>query len=473
MEDDDNHTSKPSVNEDSGSVNRFVSPGIILFLDQILVAAGSWLFWLVISKVVLAGEIGQATGVYSLVLLVSTVIQLGLEYPLLRRVSKDHAVFGAAIVLELIITAAAVPIVFIVGSLVYQDSLQLVLIALGILALSAANFIGRFALLGVSNSKVVLIIDIIGTAIKFIAGLSLVTFGFGALGILVAFLLQAGVTGISAVLVAGRLLGVNKPSSNLIRLVSRDALVNTPSKLSNILIVSLSVVLLAAMGISDTNVGIFYIAVMMTIVAGSFSSSLAFMSIPASSSTNSDLSHGSLRLSLVATSPVIAVLIVAPQFFLSLIGDAYVSASDSMIILAIGVLPSAVLVNTLSKLNNLNETRKLLGLGGVRLAAFIVPFFILVPMYDILGAAYAILLSVVISVILPLIWFRNMPKYVGIAVCSIAAAVLLGYGLKMFVLDHPLLTLPASMVMSLLISLLMKGTSISELKMIASMIQRR
>ena len=60
--------------------NRFVSLGVIFFIDQILVAAGNWLYWLIISKITTSSEIGQATMISSLVLLITTLTQLGLEY---------------------------------------------------------------------------------------------------------------------------------------------------------------------------------------------------------------------------------------------------------------------------------------------------------------------------------------------------------------------------------------------------------
>ena len=63
--------------------NRFVGQAMLLFLDQILVAITNWLYWLLISRFTVTSEIGQATSVYSLVLLISTLAQVGLEYPLL------------------------------------------------------------------------------------------------------------------------------------------------------------------------------------------------------------------------------------------------------------------------------------------------------------------------------------------------------------------------------------------------------
>ena len=69
------------------SVNKFVSPAVILFIDQLVVAAGGWLYWIVLTKIVSTSVVGQVTTAFSFVILASTLIQLGLEYPLLKRAS--------------------------------------------------------------------------------------------------------------------------------------------------------------------------------------------------------------------------------------------------------------------------------------------------------------------------------------------------------------------------------------------------
>ena len=72
------------------SIGKFAGSGILLFLDQLLVAIGNWIYWVLISKINSTSEIGQATTIYSLALLVTTITQLGLEYPILKRCSTNH-----------------------------------------------------------------------------------------------------------------------------------------------------------------------------------------------------------------------------------------------------------------------------------------------------------------------------------------------------------------------------------------------
>ena len=58
------------------TTNKFIGQGMLLFTDQILVSVTNWLYWIVVSRLASTSEIGQATSVYSLVLLISTVSQI-------------------------------------------------------------------------------------------------------------------------------------------------------------------------------------------------------------------------------------------------------------------------------------------------------------------------------------------------------------------------------------------------------------
>src|SRR5690606_32289932 len=148
----------------------------LLFIDQILVAIGGWAYWLVVSKFASTSEIGHATTIYSLVLMVTTITQLGFEYPLLRRsLSHRSSILGTIIVVEMAITAASIPLVLFAVNNFYGDLLQdFTWIAVGILVFSSLSFVSRFALLGVSDAKNVLIFDLLGIVIKFVVGYVLV-----------------------------------------------------------------------------------------------------------------------------------------------------------------------------------------------------------------------------------------------------------------------------------------------------------
>lgn len=406
----------------------FVSPGVFLFAGQLIVAGGNWLYWIVISRFVTTSDVGYATSVYSLVLLFSTVAQLGLEFPLLRKSTDEiRRLFGTVMIIELGITAISLPILFWTSTFIYAESINSSLIAMGILVLSSVGFVSRFALLGISQSKTVLVLDLIGTIAKFASGLLLISAGYGPIGILASIMINAAILAIAATMLANRRFGLAIGDNSIRKEVIKDGLVNMPAKLSGFFVVSLSIILLAYLGVDSSQIGTFYIAMMMSVVAGSFASSLAYMSIPASSRTKVDLSTTSMRIGMASTAPVITLLFIAPTAILSLIGSEYTAAENVLPILAIAVLPSVVLSNASSKFNNLSQPSKLSTIGLLRIGIFLGSFFILVPDYGVVGAAYAIILSFAGSAMLALAYSgRAAIKYVLLTMAAVTMSLVLG-----------------------------------------------
>src|ERR687896_643533 len=344
--------------------NRFVGQGMLLFFDQVLVAITNWLYWLVISRFTLTSEIGQATSVYSLVLLIATLAQVGLEYPLLKKSSLHRSqILGATLTIELILLPGLITaLVLLEYTNVYHASLsELLWAAVVLLALSPISFIARFALLGLSNAKTVLIFDVLATFAKFLAAFILLSMGFGAFGILFSFVMASLIAAVGMLaVVRWRLPLTLVRDKRYIIEVLKEGLSNAPSRVSRILITTLSVILLASFGISDSDIGIFYIAMMLSVVGASLAFSMSFTVIPASTESKVDLSSSSLRLGLSLTAPVVAALIVAPRDILSVIGPEYASADTILLVLSLGILPSAVAMNAISKFNNLGHERKII-----------------------------------------------------------------------------------------------------------------
>jgi O-antigen/teichoic acid export membrane protein len=377
------------------SSGNFVTPSFFLFLDNILVSIGGWIYWLVITKLTSSSELGLAVTVYSLVILVTTLTQLGLEYPLLKKSNIPKSqILGTSFMIELLITLASIPFVYIVINTLYDKSVeQFTWISIGLLIILSLNFVFRFGLLGISNSKIVLIIDLIGVGIKLATGFILVYVSYGTLGILFAYLLEA------LFVIFTSLYFIKKSSSFRIGNIGyfketiKDALVNTPAKWSKMVIVILSIVLLAIFNISTSEVGIFYVALMITIVVSSFASSMAYMVIPSSTTLKKDLSSSSLRLSLSLISPIVVALLVVPRSILSLIGPEYESAVAALVILAVAIIPSSITANLISKLNNLDKSKLLVLSGILQIVTFFITFFLLVPIYGTIGAAISILIA--------------------------------------------------------------------------------
>ena len=448
------------------TTNRFVGQGILFFTDQMLISVTNWFYWIIVSRLASTSEIGQATSVYSLVLLITAISHLGLEYPLLKKSSLHRSqILGTALTIELIMTLGSIAVIIFLANLHQAFLSEYILVAIALLALLTISFIGRFALIGSLNARAVLVLDIIATGAKFFAAYILLSIGFGALGILLSFMIGSLVTAITMISIARRRLPLRpvRDKSHVIEVV-KEGLSNMPSKLSRTMITTLSVILLASYGISDSDIGIFYIALMISVVGAGVASSMAFTVIPASTESKADLSSGSLRLGLSLTAPVVTALIVAPKDILSILGSEYASADTILIVLSMAILPTAVISNAVAKFNNLGDDRKIIALGIIQIAGFLTSFVILVPHYGSLGAAYSILITYIASAVLAVSLFeRTQRKYIANAVAAVIIGWIIGITIN-FMLDNSIPAIVLSVVATSVVLLALKNTSVSELR---------
>lgn len=459
------------------SISKFVNPGFLLSLDLLLISFINWLFWLLVSKLVSVTEVGEATTVYSYAVLTSAIVMFGLEYSLVKTASKDRSrILGTAMTLQLAITAVSIPILLHFLNGIYQGDLdELRLIAVGILIFSCQRYITRFVLLGVLDAKSVLVINLIGAVIQLVSGISLAISGFGAWGILVSFFLNMVFVTALSFLVARRSFKLRVGDVSYIRKILKDALINAPTPLAKTVIYSLSIVLLASFGTGHAEVGIFYIAMMVSIVAGGFAGNIAYMAIPASSTARKDLSNESLRLGLSLTAPLIAALIIEPGAVLSIIGPEYISADLVLRTLSIGIIPYIIVVNAISKFNNVGRSREIVVVGSIKILVFLLSFTILVPIYGILGAAYSILIASLTAAIPSLMWSeRILIIPISKSIASIVIGFILGYALSsVYTSLSPTIVIFVSVVVTISVLFGLKNTSASELAFLVKGIIRQ
>jgi O-antigen/teichoic acid export membrane protein len=167
---------------------------------------------------------------------------------------------------------------------------------------------------------------------------------------------------------------------------------------------------------------------------------------------------------LSLTAPIVAALIVAPRQILSIIGPEYASADTILLVLSMGILPSAVAMNAISKFNNLGHGRKIIGIGVIQTVGFLTSFLLLIHYYGSLGAAYSILIAYTASAVFAVSFFeRAERKYVANSLVAVIVGCVSGYAIN-FMLDYSLLTIVSSIVATSVVLLALRNTSISELR---------
>jgi O-antigen/teichoic acid export membrane protein len=203
---------------------------------------------------------------------------------------------------------------------------------------------------------------------------------------------------------------------------------------------------------------------MLSIVGASLASSMSFTVIPASTESKLDLSSGSLRLGLSLTAPIVAALIVSPKYILGIIGPAYTSADIALMVLSIGILPTAITMNAISKFNNLGNGRRIIAIGMIQTLGFLVPFLILVPLRGTLGAAYSILVANTASAIFSVFLFGGPErKYIANCLAAVAIGCIGGYAIN-FIGGNSLFALISAVAVTSVVLLALRNTSVSELR---------
>jgi O-antigen/teichoic acid export membrane protein len=445
---------------------------------MIIVAASGWVYWIMISKFASAAEIGQATMVFSLITTIAVLTQLGLEYPLLKKpsVTNKSRILGTTLAIELVISVFSIPFIVYTMNHAYGESLAgYDLITIVMLFLYQIGFVSRSLLLGIPDVKKVFFIDVVAVCIRFLTGIILVILGFGSFGIILSFLLQYLVVAAFMLVIVSGVFSLKVGNFQYAKKIIKDGLVNTPAKLSRLFIISSCVVLLGSFGVNDSEVGVFYLALMISVMGGGFASSIAYMSIPVSHMSKIDLSSGSLRIGVSLTAPIIVAFIVAPKEILALIGEEYLSAELTFVILSLSILPYSIVMNAISKFNNMLKSKELITIGSVQVLAFFLTFLFLVPHHGSVGAALAFLIGFVISAILSLFWSEKyLVKYVLVSVLAITAGWLVGIFFNFVGEIHILLTIFVSMSVTSIVVLLLKNISVSELKqLILGIIKRQ
>ena len=456
------------------SEEKALQTGIWLFADLFVVSAGGWFFWLILSKIANPVEIGYATTTLSVVTLTTGIFGFGLDYALLRESSflKGYA-YGTITIFETMVLLAVSPIAFWVSGIVYGASfvpyMTLAIVAFIVFGLA---FVSKFTGIGLLRTKDVFFYDVAGTIVRLSTGILLVTMGFGGLGMVTAGIFQQSVVALGLVLLCYKAIGFKWGGLGRLKNLLKIGVSNFPTKISVLIASNLSVVLLASAS-DPSSVGVFYIALMISLVAGGFATSIATMAIPASVITHAgedDATLTTLRIGLCLTAPLVAALASSSEAALSLVGEGYMSGSLPLVILAISLLPTIIVSNVVSKLNYARKLRQLIQLGLIQLITFLIMFFLPLELTKTVSTSLAILASSLIASIVASKWLSiKALKPIVLSSASIFVGWVIGSVGGRFSQFGGLLL---SLLSSLILILLLKGITIGEISSLLKMMKR-
>jgi hypothetical protein len=117
---------------------------------------------------------------------------------------------------------------------------------------------------------------------------------------------------------------------------------------------------------------------------------------------------------------------------------------------------------------------KLISIGLTEILTFLVAFFLLVPHYGTLGAAFSTLAAFVSSCVLSLVWSEAKSiRYIGVSAVAIVTGVTASHVIGLMINIHPVMTIIISVGVSLSIVIMLKNISPNEIDQLAKGIVTR
>lgn len=445
----------------------FLRASFVLFLSSITLAAGGFVFWIVASQLMPVEEIGYATASISSVSVISAFTALGLEYTLLKRVSEERGkIVGTLFVFEIIANLAIVPVIFLISD--PFDRPIIPMLAVLIFVTNGIAFIPKAAMLGMMDAKIVILYDTIAFAARFASLVVFALSGFGAVAILLSLLVHSIILSVVFGATTFQRLGYSRGSLSYFKGILKEGISNFPTRLSRLVVTNLGILLFAYVSLDPTLVGVFYIAIMISIVGSEFATTLSTMAIPASRTRGKEIVSYSMKLSLVLGAPVIALLLSAPQFIMELIGKDYSQGQLSLFILSLSIIPTTLVLNGLAKFNAESKFKNAAIMGLIEISIFLALFFPLVSLYSIDGVALAILISYIASGAYAASAFGKQTVVIAaVTSLAVAAGYLLAYA-SGFIYDNPLLKIAISVIVALMVSVVLRAISFAEIRSLAS-----
>ncbi len=365
-----------------------------IVLGSVVVNAGGLVFWLLSGRIGGVEAVGYATGAFSIATMLSSFGNLGLNYAVLREVPlKGARAYSAALVLALVLgfSIASFSTLFsgMYGGIAsYIPLIYLLTVSNLVVAVSTST------LMAALKAKHVFTVNSLATVVKVLAGISLLLLGLGGYGLVLGILsaqLTALVASTTLALVA---VGFSTPKLEDIVEAFKIGTSNYPQILSTQLVVSAGIVLIALLTGSPEYTGVFYIALMIALALSIIPGSMASMSLPVMvKNRHYEIADESLRIGSAIVLPLALAVGIASKEILRLINPEFTAGALTLTVLTLTVIPQAVVLNGISKLNSKKDLKGVLKVGIVRLTTLTVLIYLLTPATGILGAAIAYLVS--------------------------------------------------------------------------------
>lgn len=407
----------------TASYKRKLGRGAIYIYSELMIASFSgYILWLVLSKISTPEVIGITATIVSLGAIFATIASLGIANGIPKYLGKMFSdgqyhdaslLTKSSIVLTLGGIAACSVAILWLKDIWILESLDFILIVLSILimASSASSNLFRYIIISSLRTKPLVTWQLVGSIIRIVLAIILVLVGMSALGVTLAYAISLIVIALTFGFAVAKLIernaNDNAPSSKEgIRHYSRLIVLAgipswIPASITTVGIQLGTVIVFGAMGAGQA--GTYFIAFSIfsaILVISSSMLSAAFPVLSAMTDGRKRFTWRAIKLSLIISLPLSAVIIFYSEQTLSLLGQDYVQGSVSLQILLLSILPSAFTTGLTILAYSYGDFGKVLILGLALSIPRTLLYFVLVPIFGGAGAAISYLVGSVVGLII-------------------------------------------------------------------------
>ena len=378
-----------------------------IYIENIVALSSGYVLWLALSKITTSGVIGIASTVVSLAAIFSIFVTIGIPNGVPRFLGKSFSernleyakLFVKATILLVSLGIAILSvIILILRNWIFSDlDFSLIILSIVLMGSSAIEVLFRSIVISAQKTKVLVTQRIVSSVAKVVVTIILILMGAGALGITIGYTFGHI---ISSILLTFTLVTIFKTCKS----TPQIRFTNTCKSILVAGIVSWIPALIATIGAQlgtvivfgsagASQAGTYFIAYSIFSAISTVTYSLlttAFPVISAFQDGRKRVTWRLIKMSLVISIPVSFSLLFYSKNILGLIGQDYVKGSASLEILLLSMVPIAVVTGITTLVYVYGNYKQVLIIGLATNIPRTLLYFILVPVYDAVGAAMSI-----------------------------------------------------------------------------------
>lgn len=431
----------------------FGSNAFYLYLESILTLFLGYLFWIMISSQVGSSITGESSSAITLATIVSVVVTIGMPTAIQRflgiaKSRGDSPSFNAIsrfLIVFTILVMSVSSIVLVIlnhfGLFLSFSDLMFIIIILAAISYSLVLSL-RSIIISSSNTRILVVVSIVGNVVRFVSIVPVVIFKLGAEGIAfsyVTFYITLAILStffLRSTLMRAKISKIDRTLFHKKEIIKASVSGWIPNAIS---VLGTQSGLLIVFGLSGSSeAGVYFIAFSVFSAISALPMSVLSMTFPVMSGmvlNREQLLWKATKISFFLTLPIASAITIYPSFILMFFGKDFGSGSYILTILML----SMVMVELNRAVNYLSYSHgnyyEVLALGVLPSITRIVAYILFSHTYGGVGTAFAFLLGSMVGLVVAIIVDKKNGYQLPYRSVSIMTLLPLGIGIIFVLLN--------------------------------------